>query len=104
MYDPKQHYIDPKTGFARDKTTGHMLGIEPAPPPRHPDEGAEFPKWVSPHPGHVHRLGDRISTPRFEHFFVDRADNVTVKVRDAAEEAYALADPASPHAPPHPHP
>lgn len=98
MYDPNLHYIDAK-GFARDKKTNHLLGIEEAPPERHPEEGSEFPKWVSPHPNHVHRLGERVSTPAFDAFHVDRQDNVTVLVKDAAEEKLALADP---HAPPKP--
>lgn len=97
MYDPNEHYIDAK-GFARHKRTGHLLGIEEQPPARHPEEGAAFPKWVAPHANHVQRLGDRLSAPHFhpDHFHVDRSDNVTVLVRNAEEEAFALADPHDP--------
>lgn len=102
MYDPNLHFID-RNGFARHKDTGHLLGIEPAPPKRHPQEGSEFPKWVTPHHHHIHRVGDRLTTPKFAHFHVDREDGVTVLVKNAAEEAFALADPGSPHAPAMPH-
>lgn len=103
MFDPALHYIDSK-GFARHKDTGHLLGIEEQPPKRHPNEGAAFPKWVTPHPNHITRQGDRMSAPHFhpDHFHVDRTDNVTVQVRDADEEAFALADPHDPQAPPRP--
>jgi hypothetical protein len=55
-----------------------------------------FPKWVGPHPNHIVRSGPyniHISTPEFPEFYIDRENNVTVYVRDAAEEKKALADP-----------
>lgn len=96
MFDPKLHYYDAK-GFARDKRTHHLLGIEEAPPPRHPNEGAEYPKWVTPHRGHVKGMGEGVSTPLFPDFHVNRiSGDVTVLVHDAEEEARAVTDPNVP--------
>jgi hypothetical protein len=51
----------------------------------------EFPKWVVPHESHVHQAGDHLSAPLFPDHHVDREGKLTVLVRDADEEAKALA-------------
>lgn len=99
MFDPKLHYYD-QDGFMRDKKTNHMIGVQQAPPAHHPDEGAEYPKWVTPHPGHVKGTGDSLSTPLFPQHHVNRVSgDVTVLVHTAAEAALAAADPNAKPAP-----
>lgn len=95
-FDHENHVID-ADGFQRHKTSGHLIGIEEAPPVKHPEDGAEWPKWVVPHESHVVRQkrGDveHISTPHFQHHHVNRADGVvTVLAHDAEEEAKAMAE------------
>lgn len=53
----------------------------------------EFPKHVEPHASHIHKAPGtgHISTPGFSEHHVDRHDKLTVLVRDAEEEAKALA-------------
>lgn len=51
----------------------------------------EYPKFVDVHPSHVVRTGDHVSVPNFSHHHVDRDGAVTVWVKDAEEEAKALA-------------
>ena len=51
----------------------------------------EYPKFVEPHGSHVVKTGDHISVPHFSHHHVDRDGAVTVWVKDAEEEAKALA-------------
>jgi hypothetical protein len=96
-FNHEEHYLDEK-GFQRHKETHHLIGIEGAPPAKHPDDGAEFPKWVKPHPHHVHRQhrGDveHVSTPHFTQHHVRRdSGDVTVLVHTPEEEAKALAAP-----------
>lgn len=100
-FDHENHTIDPVTGFQIHKETGHRIGVDPAPPgPVHND--ADWPKWVKPHDGHVHRQrhGDgpeHVSAPHFPHHHVNRASGeVTVLVHTPDEEAVALADPHAP--------
>lgn len=97
-FDHENHTID-EAGFQRHKETGHLIGIEGAPPEKHPEAGSEYPKWVKPHHHHVHRHkleggGEHVSTPHFTQHHV-RRDNgeVTVLVHTPEEEAVALADP-----------
>lgn len=53
---------------------------------------SEYPKWVTPHDRHLVRHGDHISAPSFPELNVGRSDNVvTVLVRDAEQEAFALS-------------
>lgn len=90
-FDHRHHYVDEK-GFARHKETGHLIGIEPRPPEKHPDEGSEFPKWVTPHHSHVHRSPRGvISTPGFLQHHETRDGEVHVVVHDADDEARALS-------------
>lgn len=96
-FDHENHVID-ETGFQRHKETGHLIGIEAAPPSRHPDHGGEYPKWVIPHHHHVHRHrhGDveHVSTPHFMQHHVHRdTGDVHVLVHTAEEEALARANP-----------
>lgn len=75
----------------RDPETGHLVGIE-QPPAAAPAEPQEFPKWVTPDPSHVTKgPGEHVSVAGFEHH-VDRAGNITVLVKDLAEEDEALAE------------
>jgi hypothetical protein len=94
-FDPDHHSIDVNTGYQIHKHTGHRIGQDPMPHARVTDE-TEWPKWVTPHPDHVVRQGDHVSTPHFEHVHVGRHDGaVTVMVHNAEEEARALSDPAT---------
>ena len=93
-FDHENHVIDPASGFQRHKDTGHLIGIEGAPPAQHPDAGSEFPKWVMPHASHVvmHPIHGHVTTPHFAEHHVDRqSKDVTVLVHDAEDEARALA-------------
>lgn len=40
-------------GLRKDSATGHLIGIEQAPFASHPDVGADYPRWVTPHASHV---------------------------------------------------
>ncbi len=97
-FDHENHTIHPVTGFQIDKNTGHHIGMHQAPIGRVSDE-TEWPKWVTPHDNHIVSQSApggpaHVSTPRFEHFHVNRVDgSVTVMVNNAEEEARALADP-----------
>lgn len=75
----------------RDPETGHLVGIE-QPPAAAPAEPQEYPKWVTPDPSHVTTgPGAHVSVAGFEHH-VDRAGNITVLVKDLAEEDEALGE------------
>lgn len=93
--DPNQHVIDIHTGFAKDKDTGHIVGLEQK--PHVSPQGVEWPKWVKPHESHifvkkVEGFPDHVSTPQFEQCSVNRANGeVTVLVKDEDEESKALA-------------
>ena len=107
-YDPEQHDFDPKTGLLIDKETGHIIGLH-AKPEAPVAEGIEYPKWVAPHESHIVRTQREkdgpfhISTPAFVQSHVHRVTNeVTVLVKDAEEEALALAEfivPTEPESP-----
>lgn len=96
MLDPKQHIVDPETGFHVDKDTGRMVGIEEAVKPR-VELNPEWPKWVVPHESHVSRIkregfSDHVTAPLWSQFHVNRVDGVvTVLVKDEDEEQKALA-------------
>jgi hypothetical protein len=92
-FDPELHEICPDTGFMLDKKTGARVYIDPIPHPRGP--GSEYPKYVVPHEGHLHRKGDHVSSPHFD-VHVGRDGAVTALVLDAEHEAFALAEPATP--------
>lgn len=52
----------------------------------------EYPKYVEVHASHVDQTNGHISVPMFPEFHIDRSTNaVMVMVRDAEEEAKALA-------------
>ncbi|HLH92075.1 MAG TPA: hypothetical protein VKX28_26885 [Xanthobacteraceae bacterium] len=74
----------------RDPLTHHLIGIEQAPAQASKTD-VEFPKWVVPHPSHVVDTSGHISVADFAHH-IDRAGKVTVLVKDAGEEAEALAE------------
>lgn len=95
-FDPAIHELDAQ-GFQRHKETGHLVGIEQAPARKMENHGAEYPKWVTPHPGHIHHHPlSGITTPEWGIPHVERGTNeVTVMVNDAEEEARALAEPKS---------
>lgn len=69
-----------------------LTGIVPAPLPKHPDEGAAFPKWIKPDPSHVVTdASGNISVAGFD-FHIDRVTKeVTVLVVDEEAEKVALA-------------
>lgn len=52
----------------------------------------DFPKYIKPHDSHVDRTGHHVSVPAFPEHHIDRAGLLTVLVRDAEEEAKALAE------------
>lgn len=57
-----------------------------------PYEHQDYPKWVEPHASHlVVGANHHVSVPGFVEFFINRARNVTVLVKNEAEEAAALA-------------
>lgn len=65
-------------------------GLHSAPLAKHPEEGADFPQWVEPHPSHVKRdHAGRVVTPNHEQHHVDRSGKVTVLVHNADEAAEA---------------
>lgn len=51
----------------------------------------EYPKYVEAHASHVVTTGDHVSTPHFLDFHVGRDGKVMVLVKDAEDEAKALA-------------
>lgn len=92
----ERHEIDTATGFVVDKKTGIPIGLMSQP---HLPVSLEtdFPKWVIPDASHIVRkqvdgAPDHVSTPGFAEFHINRLDGVvTVLVKDAEEEAKALA-------------
>lgn len=96
MLDPKQHIVDPDTGFHVDKDTGRMVGIEEAVRPQ-VELNPEWPKWVVPHESHVSRVKrdgfpDHVTAPLWSQFHVNRVDGVvTVLVKGEDEEQRAVA-------------
>lgn len=95
----ERHAIDPHTGFAVDKKTGVPVSLVGMPHlPVSPE--TDFPKWVTPHESHVVvQDGGHVVTPLFADFHVSRLDkSVTVLVKDAEEEAKALAAKIEPKA------
>jgi hypothetical protein len=87
----ERHMIDPHTGFAVDKETGVPLGLVGKPHLPVSARG-EFPKWVTPHASHVVNHGGHTVVPGFAEHHESRGDRaVTVLVKDAEEEAKALA-------------
>lgn len=99
--DPDKHVIEPTTGFAIDKDTGHIVGLMQAPAARIVGDH-EYPAWVVPHESQIVRkqvdgAPDHISTPGFAEFHVNRANGeITVLVQDAEDEERALSDAAAP--------
>lgn len=90
-FDANQHEYDAQ-GFMIDKTTKQRVGLE-NPPPAAPPKDNDYPKWVPVHPSQVVRKGDYASTPNWPTFSVDRITRaITVLVKDADEEAKAVAD------------
>ena len=93
-FDPEQHELHP-SGFMVDKEDGHPLGIVQAPIAKHPDNGADYPKWVKAHESHLIRkqVGEasHVAAPAFAQVYVDREGAVTVLVDSAEEEAMAMA-------------
>lgn len=69
-----------------------LVGIYAAPPPKDPNEGAPFPKWIKPDASHVkYDDSGKASVIGFD-FHVDRVSKeVTVLVADEKDEAKALA-------------
>lgn len=94
--DSNLHAIDPLHGFAVDKEGGHIIGLMQA-PEKKIDGPHEYPNWVVPHDSHVVRkvvdgAPAHVSVPGFADFHVSREDGmVKVLVKDADEEAKALA-------------
>ncbi|MDR3464152.1 MAG: hypothetical protein P4L76_17755 [Beijerinckiaceae bacterium] len=92
-FDPEQHEIHP-SGFMVDKEDGRPLGIVQAPIAKHPDDGADYPKWVKAHESHLVRkqVGEasHVAAPAFAQLHVDREGVVTVLVDSAEEEAMAM--------------
>lgn len=90
--DPEKHIIDPVTGFAVHKDSGHRIGLDnvpDAPAAKH----VEYPKWVEPHDSHIvrteHKDGVTISTPDWAQHHVARDGVITVFVIDEDEEDLA---------------
>jgi hypothetical protein len=88
-FDPKEHVVDPESGFLVHKD-GRLVGLTP--PPLIPAEPTEYPKFVHPHPSHI------MHDPRSGRFHVegwpyhlDRDNVVTVMVKDADEELAAVS-------------
>ncbi len=93
-FEPEQHELHP-SGFMIDKEDGHPLGIVQAPIAKHPDNGADYPKWVKAHESHLIRkqVGEasHVAAPMFAQLYVDREGAVSVVVDSAEEEAMAMA-------------
>jgi hypothetical protein len=115
----KQPVIPPNYvgDLARDEASGKLIGIEPLPVAPHPDVGAEYPRWITPHVSHVHVIhhgpvpddaekielktidgnlivppGTVVSVPGYE-YHIRRTDNaLTVLVTDEEDEKRALAE------------
>lgn len=51
----------------------------------------EYPKWIEPHASHLDHANGHVSVPLFPEHHVDRDGKVTVLVKDAEDEAKALA-------------
>lgn len=95
-FDSENHIIDPHTGFQLRKEDGGPVGLT-SPAIRSAHRGTEYPKYVKPHPSHIVRHNEHVSCPYFPEFHVDRdTKEVTVMVKDADEEAKALADKDAP--------
>lgn len=97
MLDKDNHIIDPATGFAKHIDTGHIIGLEQAPPmPTRPD--SEYPKWVVPHDSQIVRTKvdgapDHVVTPGWAQSHVNRSDGVvTVLVANEDEENLATGE------------
>ena len=61
-------------------------------------EHQDFPKYIEPHPSHIHRkpatedgAPAHVSVPTFPHFHVARDGIVTVLVHDLEEELVAMS-------------
>jgi len=93
---PETHVIDVETGFAIDKNTGAIAGVQQVVLPK-ADPGIEFPKWVVVHDSHVFRkevdgAPAVVSTPGFADYHVNRANGeITVLVKNEDEEKIATS-------------
>jgi len=102
--DYERHEIDPRTGFAVDKESGHIVGLMSAPPPRVAPE-IKYPTWVVAHESQIVRRKvegspDHVSTPGYTDFHVNRADGVvTVLVKDEEDEKRATSEYKAPGKP-----
>ena len=84
-FDPEVHAIHPQTGFIVDKEHGNIAGLVPAPVT---SVSTDFPKWVQVHASHI----EGGVAQAFAETFTDRKGVVSVLVRDAEEEAKAIAE------------
>lgn len=114
-------------GLLRDDVTGHLVGIEQVPVVPHPEVGAEYPRWVTPHASHVSirktdaelaREGDKptektelkqdgdnlivprdsvVSVPGFEHHIRRHDGSIMVLVHDKDEEARVMGEHSDDH-------
>lgn len=113
-------------GLMRDAETGHLVGIEQVPVIPHPELGAEYPRWVTPHESHVSirqpdseevegekkaekaklkKDGDGLIVPRdsvvsvpgFEHHVRRHDGALTVLVHDKDEEGRAMGEHSDDH-------
>lgn len=87
----------PGADFLRHPETGHLIGIEQAPPAAttQSTDPAQYPKWVTPHVSWVQRdASGRPMAPMFAHQHVDRTnpENFQVMVNSPEEEERALAE------------
>lgn len=80
----------PMQGFLRDSETGHLKGIEQAPPVV--SFPGEWPKWVLVHESHVVKQGDNNEVVQgFEEAHRDRSNGkFSVLVRNPEDEKRAL--------------
>jgi hypothetical protein len=80
----------PMQGFLRDSETGHLKGIEQAPPAV--SFPGEWPKWVLVHESHVVKQGDNNQVVQgFEEAHRDRSNGkFSVLVRNPEDEKRAL--------------
>lgn len=97
------NFLDADNGYLRRKTTGQLVGLESAPMPRHPGDGARFPAWVvlAEHWGTSRPPGFPGDTP------IDvntRDGTVRILCQDPREAAIAEGPPARPPGPWQPHP
>ena len=113
-------------GLMRDAETGRLVGIEQVPAIPHPELGAEYPRWVTPHESHVSirqpdseevegekkaeksklkKDGDSLIVPRdsvvsvpgFEHHVRRHDGAITVLVHDKDEEGRAMGEHSDDH-------